>query len=57
MDNYCKVCKELVPIELAMEVIHGREEVWTHCPACGSDNIIRVDDQFDAAEYAKGNKL
>ncbi len=56
MDYYCKQCKEPVEAEVAVEFINGEETTWEHCPICGSDNIIRVDDQFDAAEYAKGER-
>ncbi len=56
MDYFCKQCKETGEAEVVVEFVNGENETWEHCSNCGSDNIIRVDDQFDAAEYAKGDR-
>ncbi len=56
MVHYCKQCNEIVVAEVSIEFVNGEETTWEHCPCCGSDNIIRVDDQFNAAAYAKENR-
>ncbi len=56
MDYYCKQCKETGEAEISVEFLNGDETTWEHCSNCGSDNIIRVDDMFDAESYAKEDR-
>ena len=57
MDYFCIPCDKTVEAEVSIEFVNGVETTWEHCPACGSDNIIRVDDQFDSEQYKTGEKL
>lgn len=57
MDYFCKCCKETGEAEVITEFVNGWDTTWEHCPNCGSDNIIRVDEMFDESEYETGEKL
>lgn len=52
---WCNECQETVEAELEVKTVNGEQVVYPIC-ACGSDNLIRVDDIVDAAEYSKGDR-